>query len=111
VLAVMQMVGDDDDNDDTISSNEDEVSKSWINAIDRGGLWKIKVSTYRLFVCMEEVVRQHYRTDACSCTDGTKHKMLEDVLADYSVLSSWSALDLDLEEETGKSLLRMIADL
>jgi len=31
--------------------------------------------------------------------------MLGDVLADYSVLSSWSALDLDLEEGTGKLLL------
>jgi len=87
------------------------VSKSWINAINRGGQWKIKGSTYRLFVSMEEVVRQHYRTDTCSCTDGTKHKVLGNVLADYSVLSSWSALDLNLEEETEKSLLRMIAGL
>ena len=46
VLAIMQMVGDDDDNDNDIGSNEHEVSKSWINAIDRGGLWKIKNSTY-----------------------------------------------------------------
>jgi len=37
--------------------------------------------------------------------------MLGDVLADCSVLSSWSVLDLDLEEETERSLLKMIADL
>ena len=60
---------------------------------------------------MEEVIRQHYKTDTCSYTDQNKQKMLGDVLADCSVLSSWSVLDLDLEEETERSLLKMIADL
>jgi len=63
VLAIMQMVGDDDgDNEDDIGSNEHEVSKSWINAIDRGGLWKIK-KFHLPIICM------HGRSDTATLQD------------------------------------------
>ena len=30
--------------------------ETWINMIDRGGLWQVNDRTYSLFVIMEEVV-------------------------------------------------------
>ena len=87
VLAIMQMVGDDDDdNEDDIGSNGHKVSKSWINTIDRGGLWKIKTSIY-LYSW-----KQHYRTNTCSETGRSLLKMIADLwitIRRFSFASGW----------------------
>jgi len=55
VLGIMDLLDceDEDNNDQEATSSE-----TWLNSIDRGGLWHISDTTFVVFQAMEEVVRQ-----------------------------------------------------
>ena len=58
VLAIMELVGDDDE------SEHQEASAEWVNLIDRGGLWHVSTETFMFFCAIEEELRRHLKMSA-----------------------------------------------
>ena len=56
ILGIMDLLDCCDEDDD-----EEASSVTWLNSIDRGGLWHVSDTTFVVFQSMEEVVRQHFR--------------------------------------------------
>ena len=99
---------DEDDNDQEATSSE-----TWLNSIDRGGLWHISDMTYVVFQAMEEAVRQQLRkSNTHNLTlSGGKHALVSKIASDEAVQFHWSVVAADFGEAEEKILLDMIIDL
>ncbi len=106
LLGIKDMIDDDDDHDNTDSSS------SWVNAVDRGGLVHVHDTVHKFFINVERVVRRYFTIKKSSeLQAGIKKNIMESILSDNGVHTSWSAIGIELQPEDGDTLLRMIADL
>ena len=77
----------------------DEGTESWVNHIDRGGLWHISDSTYVLFVIMEEQIRRYFTTRVMTVLgEDTKHQIHDNLMNDNDVLFQWTLLTTMVED-------------
>ena len=101
----MEMLRDDN------STAHSNYSSVWIDIIDRGGLWHVKVIVYPVFYAMEEEMRRHVRT--LSPHEPTLHaKMLHDLLTkNEDVLFYWSMASVEFDSEQDTLILKEIIKL
>ena len=60
IFLLMECAGDE--------ANEEGGTETWLNLVDRGGLWHVNHLTYGLFMIMEEVTRQYFSTSERAIT-------------------------------------------
>lgn len=90
--------------------DEEDVSATWIDIVDRGGLFHVNDMAYAFFVSLEEVVRQYLKiSEASNMKPGTKDKIVKSILEDENVNLQWSAIRVELDEKASGTLLSMIA--
>ena len=81
-------------------------SADWTHTMDRGGLCKVRKSTFMTFYEMERKVRQHLTLQEQLTPDLHKTTML-----DESVLLHWSMVTVEIDEEPAAILLGKLAEL
>ena len=92
-----------------------QYTKTWVEKVNRGGLFTISDSTYLLFQAMELSVRKTLSIERISRepTLHVKEEMKHTVMNDPAVLSCWStvlAAVADMECDSSDDLLEQIAD-
>ena len=109
VLGIMELLeGDDEEEDDS----EMETSKTWLNSVDRGGLWHINNATLMMFLAMEDVVRQQLRKAKIrSLSHGRKSALIQQITSDEAVGFHWCIATADLGKEERQVLLDMVIEL
>lgn len=108
VVGIMDLLNCEDDNDD----KEEACSETWLNTVDRGGLWHVSDETFMVFQSMEEVVRQHFRKwKVRSLSSGGKQALVSKISTDEDVRFYWCIVAADFGEAEEKILLDMIIDL
>jgi hypothetical protein len=99
--SILDMVEEEDDDGD---------ATVWLNIVDRGGLFRVNDSTFLFFVSVEEVVRQYLQIrNVRSLTDGIKDEIVRSVAASREVGLHWSLVGVELEKESGSTLMQKCA--
>ena len=106
ILGIMDLLDSTDDDDDASS-------ETWLNSIDRGGLWHVSDTTFMVFKSMEEVVRLHLRKSNMHSlsSSGGKHLLVGKLSSDENVRFNWCIAAADFGEAEEKILLDMIIEL
>ena len=101
VLAIMEMVADEDEDND-----EQGPSTEWVSLVDRGGLWHVTNETFMFFCAIEEVLRNHLTVSAISeLSSGSKGAIVEAIVGNDDVAFFWCLACIEAEEEEKKKLL------
>ena len=106
ILGIMDLLDDDDD-------DEEGSCETWMNSIDRGGLWHVSDTTFMVFQSMEEVVREHLRKSNMQSLSlsGGKHILIGKITSGEDVRFNWCIAAADFGEAEEKILLEMIVEL
>ena len=103
IFCVYELCGDEEDERGT---------ETWLNELDRGGLWHTNDMAYALFYAMEVEVRSHLTpSKAGRMTDGTTELLTTAVLESDDVLFHWSMFGTDMDTGVGMELLKIIVQL
>ena len=106
ILCVMELLQDDDEDNSTTDDQE------WVNLVDRGGLWHISENTFMVFRALEEGIRKHFKKIAArGLSVGRKDEITTALYADEDVQLFWSIASAEFDEESAKTLLKMIVEL
>ena len=79
-------------------ANEEGGTETWLNLVDRGGLWHVNYLTYGLFMIMEEVTRQYFSTSERATTVNVIRDSLlksNDILFQWSLIAAVSDGDVE----------------
>ena len=88
--------------------SEDGGTETWLNMVDRGGLWHVNDQTYGLFVSMEELARQYF----CTSERATAIKIIQDsILKSNDLLFQWSLISADSDDDVASTVLFEIVKL
>ena len=82
--------------------------------MDRGGLWKIKDNTFKVFCALEEEIRLLLRQLILEPATSQKKKLTSQLLSSDDVQFYWSIAVADFEtddEETHNQVLKLITEL
>lgn len=108
ILCVMELLEDENDDDEDHSPTQDQ---EWVNLVDRGGLWHISESTFIVFRALEEGGRKHFsKPTARGLSVGRKDEVTAALHDDEDVQFSWSIASAEFDEDSAKTLLKMIVD-
>lgn len=70
---------------------------TWINEVDRGGLWHVKEGTFMLFQAMKEEVKEHFRIGKVLTMDeGYRATVVKKIINNEDVTFYWCLLTTDL---------------
>lgn len=111
ILCVMELLGDenDDDDDEDHSTTQDQ---EWVNLVDRGGLWHISENTFMVFRALEEGVWKHFsKPTARGLSVGRKDEITDALHDDEDAQFFWSIASAEFDEDSAKTLLKMIVNL
>lgn len=87
-------------------------TSTWMDMIDRGGLFHISDDTYKLFYCMELLIRRVFHKDNVHNIDAeTKDKLINTILHDEEMVSLWMTLTMEVEHDEADTLLKMLVEL
>ena len=107
VLAIMELVADEDEDDD-----EQGRSTEWVSLVDRGGLWHVTNEAFVFFCAIEEVIRTHLTVSAINeLSSGSKGAIVEAIIGSDDVAFFWCLACIEADEEEKKELLTRIIDL
>jgi len=96
----------DNDHQDT------DTSDAWVNIANRGGLVHVHNSVHKFFVSVERVIQSFFSIrKASKLPANIKGSILDGILNDEKVCSSWSAIGTELNPEDCNMLLKMVANL
>ena len=88
------------------------LSATWVNEVDRGGLWHVREGTYMLFASMEEEVREHVRFGALKDSkERCRERITTAVSSNDEVLFHWCMLTAEIEEIHAQTVLDMLVAL
>ena len=90
IFLLMECAGDE--------ANEEGGTETWLNLVDRGGLWHVNDLTYGLFMIMEEVIRQYFSTSERATTVNVIRDSLlksNDILFQWSLIAAVSDGDVE----------------
>ena len=90
VYRIMHLAGDEVDCEGT---------ESWVNAIDRGGLWHINDSTHSLFVILEQQTRRFFSTKSHHVREQQKDLIVSSLMCDNDVLFQRCMLTTMINDE------------
>lgn len=82
-----------------------EFTKLWITKVNRGGLFCVNDAVFDMFLALERLTRQYLTVHQ------EKDEVISCIEADDEILSMWSLLAIDLDEEIDKALLKQIIQL
>jgi len=100
VLAIMEMVADEDEDND-----EQGPSTEWVSLVDRGGLWHVTKETFM-------VLHNHLTVSAIrELSSGLKGAIVEAIIGNNDVAFFWCLACIEAEEEEKKELLSRSIDL
>ena len=106
-IELLNCIGDMLESDDFVQS--DSTNTNWIKCVDRGGLTFVNSQTFELFLAMELDVRSHLQSP------GKPVNFMSDIAPkvknNEDVLFCWSMLSSSWDEESSKTLFRMVVDL
>ena len=104
-IELLNCIGDMLESDDSVQSD----STNWIKCVDRGGLTFVNSQTFELFLAMELEVRSHLQGP------GKPVNFMSDIAPkvknNEDVLFCWSMLSSSWDEESSKTLFKMVVDL
>ena len=103
-IELLNCIGDMLESDDSVQSD----STNWIKCVDRGGLTFVNSQTFELFLAMELEVRSHLQGP------GKPVNFMSDIapkVKNNDVLFCWSMLSSSWDEESSKTLFKMVVDL
>ena len=107
VLAIMEMVADEDEDND-----EQGPSTEWISLVDQGGLWHVINETFMFFYAIEEVLRNHLTVSAISeLSSGSKSAIGEAIVGNDDVAFFWCLACIEAGKKRRRKLLSRIIDL
>ena len=102
VHCIMHLAGDEVDCEET---------ESWVNAIDRGGLWHVSDSTHSLFVILEQQTRRFFSTKSHHVREQQKDLIVSALMSDNDVLFQWCLLTTMINDDIARSLLEKIVQV
>ena len=86
-------------------------TRQWIQIVNRGGLLHVTDDAFDLFVAIEKVVRTYYcKSKIKEVSGGRRTEIMEVVMKDEEVLTEWSNVAVDMEEDIGGKLLKMVVE-
>ena len=102
-----------------ISSNLLDYTKSWVQRVNRGGLFEVKDEAYLLFIAIETSMRSKLTEQLMKSVDGmsesetgAKSRIIDFVIENTEVDRCWSTLSSDIQDEHhSNELLRDIVTL
>ena len=98
----------------SFSGNEatGDATEMWTDALDRGGLWHVKDSTYALFYSLEEELRCHLQKIPLQTYSQTiQLRLMDTLIASEDVLFQWSLLGHEIDDVKGMTVLSKIVKL
>ena len=103
VLLLMECAGDE--------LEETGGTKTWMNMVDRGGLWHINDQTYSIFVFIEEELRRFFTCDPCRQRDGIKDVAMETILQSNDLCFEWGLIAFEVDSDIAMLVLRKTVEL
>ena len=92
--------------------DESDESTTWVNLIDRGGLYRVNDLVYAFFVSIELVVRNYFQLKkATELQAGMVDTLITSVIQDDDVELQWSAICVELPEKDRRILMNMLVNL
>ena len=89
-----------------------DAPSDWTEEVNRGGLYFVSNTTYRIFRSMEMTIRQDLTQQAApSISAGFKDDTVKKISEHDDVLFHWSMVSAEWDEEVSKKLLMMIVEL
>ena len=93
-------------------ADEDRGTETWMNEIDRGGLWHISDDTYSVFLILEYQIRCHLQVTALKKLDETtKITIIDATLANEDLLFQWALVSANAHDFIGTAVLKKIVTL
>ena len=99
----MHLTGDETD--------EDTGTELWVNAIDRGELWRVNDITYSLFKIIEQQTRIFSSMKSHQSHNGQIDHVICTLMNDNDVLFQWCLLTATIANHVAKILLEKIVRL
>ena len=103
VLLLMECAGDELD--------EDGGTETWLNMIDRGGLWHVNDQTYSLFNIMEDEIRRFFTLSANRLKGTMKAAAVEAILKSEDLLFEWCIIAAEADDNVATTVLHQIVEL
>ena len=93
-------------------STSSDATSAWMNEIDRGGLFHVSDDTYKLFYCMEMLIRRIFnKENVRNLNAETRDKLIDTIIHDEEMISRWDVLMAEVECNEGNMLLKMLVEL
>ena len=107
IVCLWSMCEDDTTCDDFLS-----YTKTWINRVDRGGLFPVNNTAYLLFKQLEIEIQKNYNYKKLMTSLPTRDEIVKFITESKDVQFYWYLISSDVEEEeANQELLCMIVDL
>ena len=97
---------------------ESELAEEWTDMVDRGGLWRVRNTTFKVFCALEEEMRSLLQPlisqAGTTCTETQKSKIISNLKSSEDVQFHWciTCADFDIDnEEAHHELLSRIIEL
>ena len=81
-----------------------DFTKKWINAVNRGGLFRIDDGVFTFFYQIEVLVKIFLTKIFAEHSQYEKGEIISEVVSDNDVQFHWSMLAIDLDEEVGEEV-------
>ena len=108
IICLAQLVRDDREDGECGMAGE------WTELVSRGGLWKVRETTFQVFCALEEEVRSSLHALVVEPTQNHKDKLISRLVSSEDVQFYWciATADFDIgDEKTHSELLKYIIDL
>ena len=102
VLLLMECAGDE--------LEETGGTETWMNMVDRGGLWHINNQTYSIFVFIEEL-RRFFTCDPCRQRDGIKVLLWRQYFKANDLCFEWGLIAFEVDSDIAMLVLRKTVEL
>ena len=91
--------------------DEDGGTETWLNMIDRGGLWHVNDQTYSLFNIMEDEIRRFFTLSANRLKGTMKAAAVEAILKSEDLLFEWCIIAAEADDNVATTVLHQIVEL
>lgn len=107
LICLEKMTEGSEDSDDTYI----QYTKRWINAVDRGGLFRVSDEVFVLFHEIERMVRRFVTNLTSQSSRQDKQEIVDEIVSDDDVQFHWSMISVDIDHDAGEQLLQQIIQL
>ena len=99
---IEDMVEESDDDSDT--------SSTWLDLVDRGGLFRVSNEAFAFFISIEQVIRHHLQTKKIKALgEGKREEIVRNIVENDEVKLNWTLVGIELSEGERSTLLQLFA--